>query len=323
MSPVRYLRALVRPRETFDGWSPRTEVVLGIAVLLCALNAASVAYAGDAVAAEVSGTVTVDNPERPPDWICDDSDMAMGDSDACDAPETIQKSLRPAASSAVGDVMLKAVTAPATWLLLIASLFAVVSGRAGGPDGDVVVAFREGLGIATVAAVPGSLRSLARPVAVQQTLADWTHPQSLDGVRTAAVHALFPDGTLWLAVVALSGLWTAVVVYGGARAAFETERGLGAVVAAVAFATTAGSAAFPNGGWIASTGGSGLLFVALGLFGFLGAYTYISLSKEFELIGFSGSRSVEPKPWYVGFHRLGALCFLAIGFVLLDGLALV
>jgi len=95
-----------------------------------------------------------------------------------------------------------------------------------------------------------------------------------------------------------------------------------AVLAGAAFLTTAATAPFSNGGWIGTPGGIGLLLLGGGVVGLLAAYSYISISKEFELIGFSGSRKVEPRPWYVGFHRLAALCVVAVGFVLLDGFAL-
>jgi len=175
----------------------------------------------------VDGTVTVENPEKLPDWVCEDSETNMPtvNDDGCDAPATIEEPLRDAASSAVDDVVLKAALAPFAWVVLFASLLAAASGTVGGRDGAVFAAFRDGLGIAALAAVPAVLRYLARPVAVQRALADWTHQGTLDGVRTAAVHALFPDGPFWVAVVVISGIWTAAIVFAGARAIFEPESG--------------------------------------------------------------------------------------------------
>lgn len=322
MSLQRFLRALLRPREAFDDWTPNTALAVVVLVSLCALNAAAVAHAGGAVADEVEGTVAIDNPAKMPESVCEDPEMELSNADGCDAPATIQEPLRGAASSAVDDVVLKAALAPAAWVVLFASLFAVCSGSVGGRDGEVFAAFRDGLGIAAIAAVPGVLRYLARPVAVERSLADWTHPGTLDGVRTAAVHALFPDGPLWLAVVTISGLWSAIVVFAGARGVFEMEVGLAAPLAAAAFLTTAASAALGNGGWTGTPGGIGLLLLGGGVAGLLAAHSYISISKEFELIGFSGSRKVDPRPWYVGMHRIVAFCAVLAGFVFLDGFAL-
>ncbi|ESP90054.1 hypothetical protein [Candidatus Halobonum tyrrellensis] len=321
MSPKRYLRALLRPREAFDGWTPRLRVALALVVVLCALSAVSVGRAGDAVVGEVGGSVTVDNPERPPDWVCEGgTDSDVWD---CDAPETVERSFRPAASAAVGDVTSKAALVPLAWVLLVGGLLALVSGRASGSDGDAADAFGDGVRVAALAAVPGVLRYLARPVAVERSLTGWSHPASLDGVRAAAVDALFPDGALWAAVVVVSALWTAAVVLGGARASLDVRRTPAALVAAASFAAVAGSVALPNGGWLGAPGGAGLVLVLVGVVGLAGAHTYISVSKAFELVGFGGSEQVTPKPWYVWLHRLTGLAVVAVGFVLLDGVALV
>jgi len=321
MSPKRALRALLRPREAFDGWVPGRRTVVAAVVVLCALNGASVAYAGDLVTDEVSGSVTVDNPDHPPDWACGDSTAVdLGD---CDAPETIEEPLGPPANAAVGGATMAAVFAPITWILTFAGLFVVLSGAAGGRDGEAVDAFRDGAGVAAIAAAPGILRSLVRPLAVERSLADWSYPTSLDGVGPAAVDALTPEGTLWLAVVVLTGVWTAAVVYGGARAFFDAERVVAGAGAVAALLTVAGSVFFADGGLSGAPFGLGLLLAFVGAIGFLGAYTYISISKSFELIGFSGSREVTPDAWYVGAHRLGGLALLAVGFLFVDGLAFV
>ncbi|WP_226023736.1 hypothetical protein [Halomicrobium salinisoli] len=323
MSSNQYLRALRRPREAFDGWTPPLSVAVGVVVLLCAVNAASVAYAGDAIAGEVTGTVTVDNPERPPDWVCDGPSAGEVDFEGCDEPETVERSLRSAATDATDAIALKAALAPLAWTLLIGSLFVVVSRRAGGSDGAAIDAFRDGLAVGAVAAVPGSLRALGRPVAVERALADWSHPGTLDGVRAATVGALFPDGPLWIAVVVASGAWTAFVLHGGASSAGEWTDGEATVIAGAGFVAVAASLVPADGGWIGVPGGFGLLLIAGGVVGVVGSYTFIELSKNHELIGFRGKDRVEPKGWYVALHRIGASLTLAAGFVLLDGHALV
>ncbi|MFC3959026.1 YIP1 family protein [Halovivax cerinus] len=316
----RSLRALVLPHEAFDGWTPGPRVVVGIVVVVCLASGVSMTLAGDAVADEVEGTVAVDNPYGPPEGVCDGERASFYN---CDAPETVDRSLGTAASNAVGGVTPRAALAPFAWMVLIAGLPVLVAGRAGRGDGDAIAAFRDGLGIAALAAVPGLLRYAARPIAVERVVADWTHPGTLDGVRTAAVSQLFPDGSLWLAVVTVSGVWTAAIVYGGVASAFDVGRGKAALIAAVAFVSTAASAALANGGWIGAPIGFGLLLVVGGIVGLLGAYTYSTVSKELELIGFGGSETVTPEPWYVGLHRAGALIGLAFGFVLVDGIAVV
>lgn len=320
MSLKEYVLPLLRPDVAFDGWRPDGDVIAGIVLLCCVASAASVAVAGDAVAGEVDGTVTVENPSKPSEWVCNGANAEHFD---CDAPATVERSLHEAAATAVDGPIPKAVVVPLAWILFIAALVVVVSGHAGGRDGEATNAFTDAVGIATVAAVPGLLRAAARPLAVERGLADFGYPASLDGVRTAAVDALFPDGALWLAAVAVSGPWAAAVVYGGTRGAFDVGRKGSAAVATTAGLSVAGSVLLANGGWLGAPGAMGVLVVVGGVVGLVGARTSITISKTFELIGFSGGDRVEPKPWYVALHRLGAVAALAVGFLLLDGIALV
>ncbi len=322
MSLKRIARAFFRPRETFDGWRPGLRTAVVVVLLLCTLNGASVAYAGNVVTAEVDGSVTVDNPSHPPEWVCDGESTSDGWD--CDAPETIQKPLRPAASSAVGGAAVAAAFAPLAWVLLFAGLFVVVSGAAGGRDGEAADAFYEGAAVAAVAAIPAVLRYLVRPFAVQRSLDDWRYPSTLDGVGPAAIDALSPDGTLWAAVVVVSGVWTAAVLYGATRAQFRDTNTAAVPVAVAALLTAALSILLSDSGLLDGTlGGLGIVLVLVAVPAFLWARTFIQISKAFELIGFRGSREVEPAPWYVGLHRLAALCGIALGFVFAGGLTYV
>lgn len=301
MSITQTLHGLGLPPEGFDGWAPGLRVVAVLVVLVCAVNGASMTLAGDAVADQVEEGHPVDMP-----------------------PELAQ-SIETDVSNALDGVTPRAALAPLAWVFLIAGLAVLVAGRAGTDDGDVRAAFRDGLGIAALAAVPGLLRYAVRPVAVERSLAGWTYMKSYERSMydppMAAVSQLFPDGSLWMAVVAVSGVLTAAIVYRGTTATFEMGRSRAALVAGVAFVTTTASAVIGVGGWIGAPIGFGLVFVAAGIVGLLGAYTYITFSKE--LVGFGGSEKATPQPRYVGLHRAGALVALALGFVLLDGIAFV
>lgn len=78
-----------------------------------------------------------------------------------------------------------------------------------------------------------------------------------------------------------------------------------------------------NEAWIGARIGAGLLLAGAGFVCVVYAYTFISRSKEFELVGFDGGEQVTPKPWYVGLYRVMGLGLSALGFVLFDGLLLV
>lgn len=69
---------------------------------------------------------------------------------------------------------------------------------------EIDVSLRRNSGGAALAVVLGLLQYLSWPVAVEHALTNWTYPDSLYGFRIAAVTALFPDGPLWLAIVAVS-----------------------------------------------------------------------------------------------------------------------
>ncbi|GAB7095211.1 hypothetical protein JCM30237_23640 [Halolamina litorea] len=318
MSLKPYVEALLSPHE-FGDWTPSLRAAIGAIVLLCVLNGASVAYAGDVITNEVSGTVTVDNPERPPDTFCEGSTF---DYDGCDEPKTIEKPLRPAADGAVGRMAVKAVLAPIAWVALLGSLLVLGTGNAGGRDREAVDAFRRGALVASIAAIPGVLRYAVRPVVVSRGLPDWTYPNSIDGVEAAAVDALFPNEPAWAAIVLVSALWTAMVVFGGTRGVFETTDGLAGVVAAIAFVTVAASVPLTNGGWIGLPSLLGIFLTVVGVLGFLASGAYISVSKSFELIGFGGTEEVRPEPWYVGLHRFGAFVVVVAGYLATDGVAL-
>lgn len=316
MFPKRLLHALHSQQETFAEWTPSVRVAAGVIVLLCVVNGASAAVTGGSVTDAVSGSVTVENPNHPPEFACDGTTNLTVSS--CGAPETIEKSLRPAASSVVDGVVLEAALTPLAWAVVLAGLFVLVSGRGNEDDEGAVEALRDGLGVAAVAAIPGVLRYLGRPVLVERALADWTHPGTLDGVRAAAASAMVPNGPVWLVVAAVSGGWTAVIVYGGVSGVFGDGRIRAAVAAAVAFLTSGGVAAVSGTG-LPGLPVVGLLVMFVGFVGFIGAETYIVVSKEFELIGFSGSDEVDPQPWYVALHRIGAFCVLLAGFALVAG----
>ncbi|ELZ11138.1 hypothetical protein C479_07513 [Halovivax asiaticus JCM 14624] len=314
MSQKRTLRTLVRPHEAFDGWTPGLRVVAVLVVLVCAVNGASIALAGEAVADQVE--------ESHPVGLSSD----------------VTQSIETDVSNALDSVTQRAALAPLAWVFMIAGLAVLVAGRAGTDDGAVRDAFRDGLGIAALAAVPGLLRYAVRPGVVERSLAGWgymdpyaqsryeppmaaisPYAQSLYEPPMAAISQLFPDGSLWMVVVAVSGVLTAAIVYGGMTASFEMGRSRAALVAAVAFVTTTVSAVLEVGGWIGAPIGFGLPFVVAGIVGLLGAYTYITVSKR--LVGFGGGEEAPPQPQYVGLHRAGALVALTLGFVLLDGLA--
>lgn len=105
------LRPLVQilrsPRSFFREYPQATSATVGFAIaLLFAITVAGgIWYLGGLLAASTDATVTMDNPERPPDWVCeqhsDDPDSILGE--GCDAPATIERSVGSLLMDAVSD----------------------------------------------------------------------------------------------------------------------------------------------------------------------------------------------------------------------------
>lgn len=84
---------LLHPASYFDGRHPSV-VQAGLVVLLVSLAiTGSFLAMGSVFASRMDGTVTMDNPAHPSDWVCeehgDDPDSAWYD--GCNEPETIEK----------------------------------------------------------------------------------------------------------------------------------------------------------------------------------------------------------------------------------------
>ncbi|WP_327051767.1 hypothetical protein [Halomicrococcus gelatinilyticus] len=317
------LRAFVRPAATFGDWTPSLGVALLLVMLAGAANAYGVAQTAGVVGESVSGTATVDNPARPPDAICEGY---FGDDDPpadCDRPGTIEKRLDRVARNAVNAGVPQALLTPfAVWVLL-AALFALVTGEAGRPDGETVEQFGELLVVTAWGVSPASLRYLARPLAVSGVVEGWSHPTTVDALRTAARDAAtVTDSTAFLALFAATLAWQAFVLAGALRGVRDVSRGSAAVIAGVPTLAAFGSAvvvgpfAYPTA---MPNVLLGLLVVGVGTVGFLVARTFIAVETFFDLVGMRQS-SAEPHDWYVWLHRAGGVGVMVLGFALFDGL---
>ncbi|AWB26780.1 YIP1 family protein [Halococcoides cellulosivorans] len=115
----------------------RPEELLWVAVVLVGVlsivTAASVVAIGAAIAGTIDGPVPVDNPEHPPEWVCDGDSASAGDVWDCDAPETIDRDPQVIANEAVGGYVPFALAGPPLlWGLGTIVVFA--GGRLAGGD---------------------------------------------------------------------------------------------------------------------------------------------------------------------------------------------
>lgn len=298
----RLLRPLVRPRTAladdppgaFDGL-----LVVGIAGLLVA---GSLLAAGLAIGGAVDGTTTVPNPDKPPEWQCDDPVGDIPTPEGCDAPATVERPLGPAAQQRVVGA---GIGAPFALGLLWLGI-----GGAGyllGAGGS----FEETLGRAAWAFVPVGLLWPVRAAGVVTLAEGRSYGGTLDGVReSAAAFALGNAEPALLAISVVGFAWAGYVLVGAFAAGSGSWRG--GLVAATPLAGFGLLAALGSPFHLSGASGDAvpallLLLALVGLPLLLVPRGYIEFHKTFELIGFRNTRDVEPSDWYVALHRVGGL----------------
>lgn len=307
------LRALVAPRRTFPEWTPGLRTAAVAVLLLAALNAYGVAAGAEAVGDAVTGSVTVENPQRPADWVCEDPGTDYQREQCENQPRTVERSLsRAAATAANGQVPVAFLAPIAAWLVVGA--FALVA--VDGVDGE----YGPALAVAGWASLPAAVRYAARPVLVERAAATWSHPGSVDALQTAAQS--FVTGTslsAFTAVALVSLAWQWYVLGAGLQAAFDATRerayaAAGVPVVGLAVLATAGPTLVATG----PAAFAGLFLLALGLVHVAAPRTLIAIETFFDLIGMR-RKHVEPKDWYVWTVRAGGALLATVGFAFVGG----
>jgi len=149
----RYVRALGtalrHPREFFADHSLAREpaAVLGTVVLVAGVTVVGLALLGSVMAATIDATVLVDNPERPPDWVCeqhgDDPDSLRYES--CQESEQVERDVGEVLRSLVLDRLHYGVVGVGlAWVLIAAGLHLgalALGGDGGFGDALTVVAW--------------------------------------------------------------------------------------------------------------------------------------------------------------------------------------
>lgn len=85
---------LLRPDRYFAEREVNFFRVMAVVGLLIAAGPAVVYGVGWVLATHLDGTVTIDNPERPPDWVCEgDTGSDVLDDEDCDAPREVERNV--------------------------------------------------------------------------------------------------------------------------------------------------------------------------------------------------------------------------------------
>ncbi|WP_276253744.1 Yip1 family protein [Halomontanus rarus] len=231
-SASRTVRQFVLSPRQFFRRSPATSAAAGFVVVLALAIAltASVWYLGVLLAESTDATVTMDNQERPPDWVCeqhaDDPDSVFGS--RCDQPETIERDvgslLREAASEYAGMTFVGTLL---VWPIAGAVLF--VAARSVGGTGS----FLATLAVTGWSALPEFLRLGAGLAGLQYALGRTEFAEPLESFPTQ-IEAAFASLQLPLLAASLLVLglqWS--VLTAGLEEVHDLPRGVAAVAAGV------------------------------------------------------------------------------------------
>ena len=132
---------LLRPDRYFTTHEVNFVRVMAIVGLLIVAGPVTVYGVGWILSDRVDGTVMVDNPDRPPDFVCDDGFHSdMYDEGACDRPKEIEQNVDQVLWSAIEKLVGPALLAFPILLLITGLLLHTGSWLADG-DGGVFPAF--------------------------------------------------------------------------------------------------------------------------------------------------------------------------------------
>lgn len=200
---------LLRPDRYFAERELNFFRVMAVVGLLVATGPAVVYGVGWVLAANVDGTVLVDNPERPPDWVCgDDTSSAVFDEERCDAPREVERDVDAILRDAIDELVGTAILAYPLGLAVLTLLLhggAWLSGAERGLFPTFAVA-AWGM-VPTVVLLPASLVALhlaLDPV----TVAPGTAPEAAIEPLLAQIRAFEPYGA---AVTLVTAIWGGVI----------------------------------------------------------------------------------------------------------------
>ena len=324
-----FLRALARPFETFDSWSPslgRSAAAVVLVAVVCALGVgASAGVAGE----HVGATIRVDNPERPSQGFCENAGTfetlhnetnhsGHSFTENCDEPKRIPFRLGPFAHGIVmGQAAVAFFAVLFAWPVAAGLFHGLTEGRDGGDFGET-------LAYAAWGFVPAIPRYAALPLAFDAAMTSLRYPRGKAPLREFLHAALADPGVAWFGVlVAVTFAWQAYVFAGGVTATRGLTRKQAALVVGVptAFVAIARFSALEL--HVPHTVSAALVVLLLGLVQMSFPYALELLDLKSDLIGTRGGGDVEPRAWRVALTRLSGVLFAVVGLWFLGGLGLV
>lgn len=121
-SPRALSTLVVSPTSFFEEHEPveTLHIAAGLVVLLMVCTAVGMVFVGSTLAGTIDATVTIDNPDRPPETFCEGGpDMPeLRVNDGCDEPETIERDVGELAQEAIGEYLWVGLLGPGLlWVL--------------------------------------------------------------------------------------------------------------------------------------------------------------------------------------------------------------
>ena len=193
MSLRKSLRLLlIAPSEFFAEHEPSSTLALaGGLVVIYALSLVAALFAlGSMLSGTLDATIIVDNPNRPPDHICDGfGDSDMPGTEGCDEPREVERDASALVTGAMHDIVPYALVGPfVLWLVSGGVLYLFARLAAGTPS------FSGALALSGWAVLPEFARLAVGLLAIRYSLADVTitNPERAPEVIEAALASVEP-----------------------------------------------------------------------------------------------------------------------------------
>ncbi|WP_336024569.1 Yip1 family protein [Halobellus salinisoli] len=229
---VRSLPQLaVSPTRFFEERPPAETLPIAAAVVVAfsITLTVSLLLVGSMLAGAVDATVTMDNPERPPDFVCEqhDDDPDSTFSEGCDEPKTIERDAGRLIEEAVSEQLWIGLVAPfVLWAIGTAVIFAGGRLAAGDPS------FAGSAALAGWAALPEFARVIAGIAGIWYVLDDLTITD-LDGAPAVLEAAMASIEPVLLIASAITLLWQWSILSAGLSEDADVSRGAAAVAVGV------------------------------------------------------------------------------------------
>lgn len=220
---------LVHPTEYFERKEPAATLPVAAALvgLLALATVIATFVVGSMLAGAVDATVTMDNPERPPDWMCEDPNDADSTPAGCGEPKTVERDAGSLVYDATTEYAMMALFAPFL-IWLVGGLVLNAAGRVAAGSPSVAGTFA----LAGWAALPELFRLAVGLAALRYAL--WnTTITSVEQAPEALQAAMAPVEPVVTAATILTVLWQWHLLSGGLAVDADVPRRVAAVAVGV------------------------------------------------------------------------------------------